>query len=266
MQWNPVGVGVGLLVLLALFRLLEWLRPASQRLPLLRRGFWTDVAYFFFSPLVSRTLTAVAVAIALVPLALAIYGKVDRNLILHGYGPASRLPAWAQVLAILGITEVAGYWMHRAFHAVPWLWRFHAIHHSSVDLDWLSATRLHPGNDAVMKIVAAAPVVALGFSPAAIGATMPLLTLLAIGVHAHLDWDFGPLRAVIVSPRFHRWHHSDAASARDRNFAGLLPVLDILFGTWYMPRDARPTSFGVDLPVPEGLPAQLVFPFRRADR
>ena len=259
------SVVVGFLVLLALFRLLERLRPQAQRLPILRRGFRTDLGYFFFTPLVARVITGIAMLIALTPVAYAIYGKVDRELILHGYGPVSRLPLWAQAIGIVLFTEAIGYWMHRAFHKVPWLWRFHAVHHSSVDLDWLSATRVHPGNDVAMKLATVVPILALGFAPVAIAGIMPLLTLLAIGVHAHLDWDFGPLRSVIVSPRFHRWHHSDEPAARDRNFAGLLPVLDILFGTYHMPKHARPTTFGADLPVPRGIIGQLAFPFARAN-
>jgi sterol desaturase/sphingolipid hydroxylase (fatty acid hydroxylase superfamily) len=91
-----------------------------------------------------------------------------------------------------------------------------------------------------------------------------VLTLMAILVHANLDWDWGPLRAVVVSPRFHRWHHTDEANARDNNFAGLLPLWDILFGTYYMPRDRAPQQFGTATPVPAGLIGQLIFPFRRS--
>jgi sterol desaturase/sphingolipid hydroxylase (fatty acid hydroxylase superfamily) len=256
------SVIVGFLVLLLLFRLIELLRPKAQRLPLLRRGFWTDLSYWFFTPLVARVVTAFAMLLVLVPVAYAIYGKLDRNLIEHGYGPVSHWPLWVQAVAILAIAEVIGYWMHRAFHASPWLWKFHAVHHSSVDLDWLSAVRVHPGNDVAMKLASTVPILALGFAPVAVAGIMPLLTLFAIGIHAHVDWDFGPLRAVIASPRFHRWHHTDETAARDRNFAGLFPVLDLLFGTYHMSKDARPASFGTDTKVPNGLLKQLAFPFR----
>jgi sterol desaturase/sphingolipid hydroxylase (fatty acid hydroxylase superfamily) len=264
MQASIQSVIVGFLVLLALFRLVELLRPKAQRLCILRRGFRVDLAYWFFTPLVARTVTAIAMFVVLVPIAWAIYGKVDRDLILHGYGPASHWPLWLQAVAIIAIAELIGYWMHRAFHASPWLWKFHAVHHSSTDLDWLSAVRVHPGNDVAMKLATTVPILALGFAPVAVAGIMPLLTLFAIGIHAHLDWDFGPLRAVIASPRFHRWHHTDETSARDRNFAGLFPALDLLFGTYHMPKDARPASFGTDTPVPDGLLGQLAFPFRPA--
>ncbi|MBS0212697.1 MAG: sterol desaturase family protein [Proteobacteria bacterium] len=263
MHPNIQSVVVGFLILLALFRLLERLRPRAQRLRILRRGFATDLGYWFFTPVAARAATTITTFLVLVPVAWMIYGKVDREVVLHGYGPASRLPMGVQGIAIVAIVELIGYWMHRAFHRVPWLWRFHAVHHSSVDLDWLSATRVHPGNDVVMKLATTVPILVLGFAPAAVAGIMPLLTLLAVGVHAHVDWDWGPLRSVIVSPRFHRWHHSDEAAARNRNFAGLLPVLDILFGTYHMPRNAKPAAFGAGTPIPEGMLRQLAFPFRR---
>jgi sterol desaturase/sphingolipid hydroxylase (fatty acid hydroxylase superfamily) len=68
------------------------------------------------------------------------------------------------------------------------------------------------------------------------------------------------------SPRFHRWHHTDETEARDKNFAGLLPLWDILFGTYYMPKGRRPFHFGTSTPVPAGLFGQLAFPFRRTLR
>ena len=96
----------------------------------------------------------------------------------------------------------------------------------------------------------------------AVAGIAPVLTLMAILVHANLDWDWGPLRAVVASPRFHRWHHTDEANARDKNFAGLLPLWDILFGTYYMPKDRVPEQFGTASAVPAGLVGQMLYPFR----
>jgi sterol desaturase/sphingolipid hydroxylase (fatty acid hydroxylase superfamily) len=256
------SIVVGFAVLLAVFRMIEFARARSDRLKIFRRGFWTDLLYWGVTPLVSRFVTRVCVIAVAVPIAAAIYGVVDRDLIAKGFGPLSRLPLWAQALGILVLGDFVGYWMHRWFHGGR-LWRFHAIHHSSVDLDWLSAVRLHPVNDIVMRVAGAIPVLVLGFAPLALAGAVPVLTFLAILVHANVDWDWGLLRSVIASPRFHRWHHTSETQARDKNFAGLLPLWDIAFGTYYMPRDRRPTSFGTATPVPANLLGQLVFPFRR---
>jgi sterol desaturase/sphingolipid hydroxylase (fatty acid hydroxylase superfamily) len=256
------GLLIAFVVLLLAFRALQLLRPREARLPLLRRGLWTDLAYWAFTPLVTRAITRITVLIAIVPVALLVYGKVDKELLLHGFGPASRLPLWLQAVLILALGDLIGYWMHRAFHGRR-MWRFHAVHHSSVDLDWLSAVRLHPVNDALMRVAGAVPLLALGFAPVAIAGIAPVLTVMAILVHANLEWDWGPLRAVVASPRFHRWHHTDEANARDKNFAGLLPLWDILFGTYHMPKDQLPHQFGTASPVPAGLIGQILFPFRR---
>jgi sterol desaturase/sphingolipid hydroxylase (fatty acid hydroxylase superfamily) len=258
-----VGVLVGFAVLFVAFRLLDFLRPPERRLPVRRRGFATDLAWFAFTPLVTRSVTRFGVGLALLPAAILIYGRFDPDLIQKGYGPAAQLPLWLQAFLILFIGDFFGYWMHRFFHGRR-LWAFHAVHHSSVDLDWLSAVRVHPVNDLVMKIVGALPLVAAGFSPLAVAAIVPVLTIYAIAVHANVDWDFGPLRAIVVSPRFHRWHHTNEAHARDKNFAGLFPVFDILFGTYHMPKGEVPRAFGTDTPVPSGIIGQLAFPFRRA--
>jgi sterol desaturase/sphingolipid hydroxylase (fatty acid hydroxylase superfamily) len=144
------------------------------------------------------------------------------------------------------------------------LWPFHAIHHCSEEVDWLSSVRLHPLNDTANKFAQSLPLIALGFSPVAIAGIVPFLIFHAIMLHANLNWDFGPLRAVISSPVFHRWHHTKEGEARDKNFGALFPAWDILFGTYHMPQDKTPAIFGTDDRVPETLGAQLVYPFRRA--
>src|SRR5262245_19311260 len=100
------SVAIAFVVLLVAFRLLELLRPAERRLPLLRRGFWTDLAYWAFTPLVTRAITRLSVAVAIVPVALLAYGTVDKGLLLHGFGPASRLPLWLQAALILVLGDL----------------------------------------------------------------------------------------------------------------------------------------------------------------
>jgi sterol desaturase/sphingolipid hydroxylase (fatty acid hydroxylase superfamily) len=262
MQPTITSVAVALVVLGAAFRLIDLTRSREKRLALMRRGFWTDLAYWAFTPFVTRAVTRISILLVAVPVAYGLYGQVDRELIQNGFGPLSRLPLFAQAVIILVVVDFFGYWGHRAFHGGR-LWPFHAIHHSSKDLDWLSSVRLHPVNDVLMRVLGTIPVLMLGLKPVAVAALLPVITLMAIIVHANVDWDWGPLRSVIASPRFHRWHHTDEAEARDKNFAGLFPIFDIVFGTYYMPRDLLPARFGTDTPVPEGLIGQLLFPFRR---
>lgn len=251
----------GLPVLFIVFALVRWFQPRERRLPLLRRGLATDLGYAAIAPLIDKTLNIILLLVVIVPFGIIAYGGLDEATIKGGFGPAAALPLWLQAVLMLILGDFLGYWMHRAFHGRR-LWNFHAVHHSSVDLDWLSSLRGHPINELANKIATTAPLLVLGFAPVAVAAVVPFLTLFAILLHADVDWDWGPLRSIIASPRFHRWHHTFELEARDKNFAGLLPVWDILFGTYYMPRDRKPQYFGTDTPVPPGLAAQMLFPFR----
>jgi sterol desaturase/sphingolipid hydroxylase (fatty acid hydroxylase superfamily) len=147
------------------------------------------------------------------------------------------------------------------FHAVPWLWRFHAIHHSIEELDWLAASRVHPVDQIVTRGVSLAPAFALGFSEWAVGASIVLFHWQAVFVHSNLRIGFGPLRFLFASPEFHHWHHSSDLAVRDRNFAAQLPFLDAAFGTLHMPAGQVPSAYGLDRPMPQRYARQLLLPF-----
>lgn len=75
--------------------------------------------------------------------------------------------------------------------------------------------------------------------------------------------DVGPLKFVVASPVFHRWHHTTEKQGIDKNFAGLLPLWDLVFGTFYMPEGEQPLEFGVlGEEVPDGIWRQLLYPLR----
>jgi len=169
-----------------------------------------------------------------------------------------------QALAMIVIGDFVGYWTHRAFH-IGRPWRLHAVHHSSEHLDWLAAVRVHPLNELVNRVVSASVLLTIGFSPLSVAAYQPFLTLYAIFLHANVRMDFGPFRYVLATPAFHRWHHTSQAQGRDRNFAGLLPLWDALFGTLYLPRNTHAERFGVDgPPLPKTWWGQLAYPFRNS--
>ena len=175
---------------------------------------------------------------------------------------ASALPTWVQVPLILFIADLLAYWSHRVFHG-RWLWPFHAIHHSSKTVDWLSSVRLHPINDVVSRIAQVLPLYWLGFNGVVLAAFVPFLTLYALLLHASVSWTYGPLRYLVASPAFHRWHHTSEEEGLDKNFSGLFPFIDLAVGTFYMPADRQPQRFGIlNNDVPEGLLGQLAYPFR----
>ena len=230
------------------FALLERIGAALPRKPLFRRERLVDFVYWLFTPVVTRTLSSVSLFAAIALLA------PPRS---SWFASQSKL---AQIIELLVAADFIGYWTHRAFHRGA-LWRIHAIHHSSRDLDWLSASRLHPLNEIITRLTQVVPLYLLGFRNDALVAIVPILTFWAVFIHANVRWDFGPLRYVIATPRFHRWHHTSEDEGLDKNFAGLFPWIDLLFGTFYMP-DRQPVTFGVREEIPNGLLGQLAHPFR----
>jgi sterol desaturase/sphingolipid hydroxylase (fatty acid hydroxylase superfamily) len=210
--------------------------------PVLRKGFWQDVAFHFLTPLYAATTYTV-----LVTLLLSIRFGDDTaaltSFMAHGGGVVARLPVWLQALLILLLTDIMMYWIHRSFHRRA-LWRWHAVHHSPQEMDWVTAARFHPINYIPYALLPMALMVTLGFAPAAFILLAPFNIVYSAMVHANLDWTFGPFRYVLASPVFHRWHHSSHQEAYDKNFAPTFPVLDVLFGTFYMPSDKKPLEIG----------------------
>ncbi len=245
---------VALIALSVIFALLERVGAALPKKTLVRRERVVDLAYWFFTPWVSKTAATIAVFFSIA-------------LIARGSQPSSRpwfarQPFALQLIELLVIGDLLGYLSHRLFHSRI-LWKFHAIHHSAVDVDWLAATRLHPVNEILNRVFQVIPLYLLGFRGAPLAAVAPILAFYAIFLHANLRWDFGPLRSVIASPAFHRWHHTSQEEGLDRNFAGLFPWIDLLFGTFYMPRGVQPQRFGVAGEcIPPTLIGQLAYPFR----
>jgi sterol desaturase/sphingolipid hydroxylase (fatty acid hydroxylase superfamily) len=161
-------------------------------------------------------------------------------------------------LAML-LSAFFGYWLHRALHEWSFLWRLHAVHHSSERVDWLSAHRQHPIEVMMIVVVTVAPPVILGLAPETIAGVVVFQKLHLFLSHSNTRLPFGPLRYLFVTPRHHHWHHEVDARC---NYAGLFPFLDVIFGTYH---DAPwfPTQTGSSSHVHTGWIAHLVHPLRR---
>ena len=216
------------------------------------RAIGADLAYCLLGGVYAALGPAVAAGLAALPWRLE---TPDLTL-----GLVGRQPLWLQLALYLIVTDFAQYWLHRLFHGRR-LWPFHAIHHGAPQVNWTTTFRVHPVNYLAVSLLLALLARLLAVSPLAVLLAAPVFFFSGALTHANLDWTFGPLRAVVASPVFHRWHHADEAGCRDKNFAPLLPVWDVLFGTFHMPEGRRPEAYGV-AGLPDGLPAQLAYPFR----
>ena len=159
----------------------------------------------------------------------------------QGHGPLAHLGFWPQVALYLLGSDLVMYTTHRLFHTAR-MWRFHAVHHSSEHLEWTSASRFHPVDQILHGILSDVVMLLLGIPPEVLVWLMPFNVGTSALVHANLDWDFGQFRYVLVSPVFHRWHHTSADRGGSSKFAGTCPLYDLIVGTFHMPAGQRPDA------------------------
>lgn len=254
-----MGLFSALVFCALLFGLLERVFRVYVLKPKLRKERIADLLFWFFTPTVTRWM----VVTSLSALTLAIAGKDVFAFAetMQQRGPLAGLPGWLQIVIALLCGDFLMYWNHRLFHR-GWFWKVHAVHHSPEELDWLVSARIHPLNDLPNKLVTVLPMLFLGVDLKLFAVVIPFMQLWTVSLHANLPFGFGPLAYVITTPRYHRWHHTSAPEGIDKNFAGLFPIWDIVFGTFYLPKGVQPHSFGAggDV-VPTGFVGQLLHPF-----
>ncbi|MGH9816546.1 MAG: sterol desaturase family protein [Candidatus Acidiferrales bacterium] len=261
-QSNYLGLDwflLNLLILALIFVPVERLFARLKEQGIFRQGWRTDLAHFF----VSHLLVQVSVFLTMLPARTLFSWALNADL----QGTLAALPFVVQFVAILFVSDFSEYWIHRWMHRVPWLWRFHAIHHSIEKMDWLAASRLHLVDIVIVRAVTFIPLFILGFANGPVFAYLVFVSFHAIFIHANVNFRFGWLDWLIATPRFHHWHHSAQPEAIDKNFAVHLPLLDRLFGTLLLPRgNAWPSHYGIaGNPVPEGYLQQMAYPIRRQE-
>ena len=247
-----------LLLVIAIFVPLERLF-AARRQKILRPAIWTDLGYYVIGGLMPKLLLI---------LPLSALAWVAHHALPGGYFAAvARLPVGVRLAGALVVGEVGYYWGHRWMHEIPALWRFHAIHHAAEHMDWLVNTRSHPLDIFFGRMCGLVPLYLTGLAQPMGNKldTVPLLfaligSLWGFFVHANLKWRFGPLEWLVATPAFHHWHHTnDGPDLIDKNYASMLPWVDRLFGTHYLP--ARlPEAYGIDAKLPQSLTGQLLYP------
>lgn len=249
---DPLGLKIILFTCLV-FVPLERLLALNGEQKILRPGLANDLTFLLLNGLVIKLGMFTVMVTSLLVAAWIVPAFVQDTV--------GGLSFWIQIPLVILLSDLGVYWIHRMFHAVPWLWRFHEIHHSSEELDWLVTVRAHPVDQILTKGAPLVIVIVLGFSAWSISVYALLSYWHAFLVHANVRIGFGPLRLLLVSPAFHHWHHSSDREARDRNFAAQLSFLDALFGTLHMPRGRMPTAYGLDRPMRQRYILQMLYPF-----
>lgn len=255
-----LGVFLGLFVL---FAVLETVAPRrARKLP--RHSRWLTN----WALVVLDTVALRALALAL-PL-LAVGAALDARLAGWGLFNLVALPAWLEVLLAILMFDLAIWAQHLITHKVPFLWRFHRVHHADRDMDVTTAIRFHPLEIAASMLLKLGLVYLIGPAAWAVIAFEVLLNGTALFNHANLSLPLAldrVLRLVLVTPDMHRVHHSALRAEHDSNYGFALSIWDRMFGTHI----AQP-GFGHDLmtvglewqdDAPTRLGWSLLLPFRR---
>ena len=256
-----VRLCIWLLLLAVIFTPLERLFALHPK-KFFRQDVAHDLFYYFLSSLTPALVLSV-------PLSVLAWGA-------HALIPGSYFewvagtPIWARAVAALLIGEIGFYWGHRWSHELPFLWGFHAVHHSAKHMDFLVNTRAHPVDIIFTRLCGLIPLYLLGIASPVSGAggLIPVLVVLVgtvwgFFIHSNLRWRLGPFEHVIATPAFHHWHHTnDSPDVFNKNYSSTLPWLDRIFGTLHLPKHRHPGSYGIDEQLAPGVLGQMIEPFR----
>ncbi|MFT3766729.1 MAG: sterol desaturase family protein [Minicystis sp.] len=169
-------------------------------------------------------------------------------------------PLWAQILFFLVTHDFYIYWMHRAMHRFPVLWRLHEAHHSVENIDWLAGSRSHALEIILNQTIEFAPIILLGAPPEMVQIKGTIDAVWGMYIHSNINVRSGVLQYVINGPEMHRWHHSIEYTGYGFNYGTKFAFWDWLFGTAYLPAK-KPPGYGVSgEEFPEALPDQREFP------
>ena len=254
---NAARLSAWLVLLAVIFLPLERLFAIHPR-KFFCKSLLQDLGFYFLSGIVPGMLLAIPLSLV----ATGVHALVPQRM----QEAVAAWHLWQRVLVGFVVGEIGFYWGHRWTHEIPFLWRFHSIHHGPEEIYFLVSSRAHPIDSVFTRLCGLIPTYILGVaSPLTpTGNLVPVLivlgaTIWGFFIHANVRWRLGPLEWLVATPAFHHWHHT-LGEPRDRNYASMLPAMDRIFGTWYLPKE-WPSSYGTDTKLPDSLGMQMAFPF-----
>ncbi|WBX75782.1 sterol desaturase family protein [Tenacibaculum ovolyticum] len=245
-----------LLIMALLFVPIELAFPKNKRQSKFHEEWRTDLIYFGISHLAIQLFGVITKKPA-----VAFFGWMNLDQV-HVF--ISELPFLVELFLALFITDIFQYWAHRFFHSHHYLWRFHSIHHSTQNMDWLAGSRTHFIDIFFTRSVSYIPLYVLGFSTLTFNVYILFIAIHAVLIHANTRINFGFLKYIITTPQYHHWHHCEEPEHYGNNFAVVFPFIDKIFGTYHLPGKEWPKGTGlIDATFPKGFVKQLFFPFTK---
>ena len=184
-----------------------------------------------------------------------------REMVIEGWWP-THWPVPLQALLMMVLADGLRYWLHRWAHEWEPLWRFHAVHHSPHKLYWLNVGRFHPVDKGLQVFLDTLPFVLLGVQEEVLGLYIACYAINGFFQHCNIDVRMGILNYIISGPELHRWHHSILKAESNHNYGNNLIIWDLLFGTWYLPKEVDVQELGlVNRKYPTMFLRQMTVPF-----
>jgi len=252
-----VSMYVPVLVTVAIVIVLEWIlphraewRPGSSEVS-------TDLTFMMVVQLAFPPLVGFLFTYALIAPARALHLPISR-LWPHGW------PIWTQAVLMVLTVDFLRYWLHRFAHENDTLWRLHAVHHSVEQLYWLNTARFHPLEKALQMMLDSLPFLLMAVDARVLALYYVAYATNGFFQHCNIELHYGPLNYIVGSAETHRWHHSQSPREANANYGNTVIVWDLIFGTWYLPRDREVRALGLqDADYPKSFLRLLTAPFTR---
>jgi sterol desaturase/sphingolipid hydroxylase (fatty acid hydroxylase superfamily) len=223
---------------------------------ILRPHWRTDMTYFFVSHMLVQFILIFVTASSTFLIGWAISSDFQKSI--------QEIPIVLQFILAVFLADLGQYWLHRLYHTLPWLWKLHAIHHSSTAMDWLAGSRTHFIEVLLTRTAVLMPLIFMGFSQEALNAYVILVGVQAVLAHANIAIPASWLDYILVLPRYHHWHHAKDPAYIYKNYAIHLPIVDFMFGTQKLPPKIWPEKYGAfGKPLPHGIVQQHLSSFKK---
>jgi len=245
------------LLMAAIFVPIEMVFPKNRQQSKFHEEWRTDLFYFVISHLFIQFFGVITQKPAKL-----FFGWIGLSEVQHW---VQQLPYVIELLFAFLITDLFQYAAHRFFHSHTYLWRFHSVHHSTKNMDWLAGSRTHFVDIFVTRSMTFIPLYIFGFSEITFNTYIIFMAIHAVLIHANTRINFGFLKYIIATPQYHHWHHCEDPQYYGKNFATIFPFIDKLFGTYYLPGNTWPEGTGLrETHFPKGYMNQLVYPFTKS--
>jgi sterol desaturase/sphingolipid hydroxylase (fatty acid hydroxylase superfamily) len=176
-----------------------------------------------------------------------------------------RWPIWLQALLMILCVDFLRYWLHRAAHQNDTLWRLHSVHHSVEQLYWLNTARFHPLEKTLQMVCDSAPFLLMAVNPTVLALYYVAYSTNGFFQHCNIELRYGLLNYIVGSAETHRWHHSRVPRESNANYGNTVIVWDLVFGTWFLPREREIRDLGLQDPsYPKSFLRLMRAPFTRS--